>query len=128
LQKAFSILIRRSIITLWVDRNITTGDKWKNSIFDNIDTSAAAIILISKHLLDSEFIVESELPRLDSEKEARGLRLIPILVAYCPYQFLPELAQLQLFNDPEHPLDTLRDWEVDKELTRLASELARDLL
>jgi hypothetical protein len=38
------------------------------------------------------------------------------------------LAQLQLFNDPEHPLDTLRDWEVDEELTRLAGEIARGLL
>jgi molecular chaperone DnaK (HSP70) len=81
LEKAFSILTRRGIITLWVDRNISTGDKWKKIIFDNIETSAAAIILISKHLLDSEFILESELPRLDSEKESRGLRLIPILVA-----------------------------------------------
>jgi molecular chaperone DnaK len=128
LQKAFSILIRRDIITLWVDRNINTGDKWKKAIFDNIETSGVAIILISKHFLDSEFILEVELPKLDVEKDARGLQLIPILVAYCPYQFLPELAQLQMFNDPERPLDTLRDWEVDKELTRLAGEIARGLL
>jgi molecular chaperone DnaK len=128
LQKAFSILRRRGIITLWADRSISTGDRWETVIFENIDSSAAAIILISKHFLDSEFILDSELPRMAAQKEARGLRLIPILVAHCPYQFLPELAQLQMFNDPEHPLDTLRDWEVDKELTRLVGEIARNLV
>jgi TIR domain len=128
LQKAFSILVRRGIITLWVDRNIETGDKWEKVIFENIATSAAVIVLISKHFLDSGFILDSELPRMVAEKEARGLRFIPILVAYCPYYLLPELAQFQMFNDPEHPLDTLRDWEVDKELTRLASEIARNLV
>ena len=46
------------------------------------------------------------------------------MVGFCPFEFHDDLAKFQFFNDPERPFATLKDWEVDKELTRLARELS----
>jgi hypothetical protein len=51
------------------------------------------------------------------------LALIPIIVRPCPIDLHDDLAKFQLFNKPEASLASLKDWEVDGELTRLAREI-----
>jgi molecular chaperone DnaK len=125
IQKSLSILTRRNQIVLWIDRTeIGTGSQWEAKIFEAIDSSDAAILLISEDFLASSFIQTSELPRLFARREQREMQLIPIIVRFCPYALSQDLAQFQAFNDPERPWSSLKDWEIDRELTRLAQEIS----
>ena len=123
IEKALSLLVRSSKIDLWIDRKIKPGNEWELEIFSALERSNVAILLLSNDFLSSEFIVTRELPAIFSEKERRRLTLIPILVRPCPFELHSDLAKFQCFNNPEHPFASLKDWEMEVELTRLAREI-----
>ena len=128
IERSLSVLTRTRQFTLWIDRKgIETGSQWKTRILESIDSSNAAILLISEDFLASSFIQSTELPRLFARHEQHGLELIPIMVRFCPYALADDLAQFQFFNEPDRPWNSLKDWEVDRELAKLAQEIASHL-
>src|SRR5689334_16920595 len=52
------------IIDLWSDAKIASGTLWKKQIQEAIESSRAAILLVSAEFLASTFITRYELPRL----------------------------------------------------------------
>jgi hypothetical protein len=128
IEKSLSVLTRTGQIKLWMDKmGIETGSLWAAKIFEAIDSSDAAILLISGDFLASSFIRSSELPHLFARREQGVMQLIPIIVRFCPYTLDQDLAQFQTFNDPERPWSSLKDWEVERELSNLAREIAKRL-
>ena len=124
IQKSLSMVARKNGSKIWIDRMLRTGDYWEQGIYSEIEQATIAILVMSNDFLNSEFILKNELPRIFAEKERRYLRVFPIMARSCPYDLHENLAKFQFFNDPERPLSSLQGWEVDKELTRLARELA----
>ena len=57
-------LERQGLVELWDDTKIKAGDKWEKSIFNALNRSAIAILIISADFLASDFIIENELPPL----------------------------------------------------------------
>jgi molecular chaperone DnaK len=125
IESALSVLTLDGTFRLFVDRTIETGDLWEQKLDDAIDSSDLALLLVSGDFLGRQFIRTRELPRLFAAQEQRGLRLLPIVVRPCPLKLVEDVNQFQAFNDPEQALSSMKDWEVDKELARLAEELAR---
>jgi hypothetical protein len=103
---------------------IEAGSAWEAKINQAIDKSEGAILLISDNFLNSDFILSYELPKLFAARELRGLYFVPLVVTYCSFNLHDQLRKFQTFNDPERPLSSLHDWEVDKEFKRLAEQLA----
>ena len=124
IQKSLSIVARKNSSKIWIDRMLRTGDYWEEQIYSEIEQATVAILLISPDFLNSEFILKNELPRIFAEKERRYLWVFPVMARSCPYELHEELSKFQFFNNPERPLKELPEWEIDKELTRLARELA----
>ena len=127
IEKNLFVLTRTGRISLWIDRNVEVGASWAGKIYEAIDSSDGVILLISEDFLASGFIRSNELPGFFARREQGAMRLIPILVRYCPYTLDEDLAQFQILNDPERPWSSLKDWEVDRELAKLANEIAKDL-
>jgi molecular chaperone DnaK len=126
LQKSLSVLSRTGRFTLWIDRTgLEAGSAWEMEVRNAIDSSDGAILLISPDFLDSNYIQTKELPRLMAARKNRGLELIPVIIKYSAFR-LSELALIQTFNDPQRPLSSVPDWEVDKEFARLAETIAAD--
>lgn len=125
IEKVLSLLIRNGKVKLWVDRQINPGEEWEKKIFTAIEEANVAILLLSNDFLSSEFIAAKELPVIFAERERRRLALIPILVRPCPFELHDDLAKFQLFNKPEAPFSSLKEWEIEAELVRLARELNR---
>ena len=123
-KKALAIISRTGSFSLWSDRLIETGSEWEDRLFRAVDQSSGAILLLSSNFLSSDFIIGRELPKLFAAREQRGIYLVPIVLTFCPFNLLEGLGQVQTFNDPQKPLTSLSDWEIDKELTRLAEEIA----
>lgn len=126
IHKSLSLVASKNGYEIWLDRMINTGEYWENKIYSEIEKSSIAILVLSHDFLNSNFILNKELPRIFAEKERRYLKVFPIMVRSCPYTLHEDLAKFQFFNDPEKPFASLQQWEVDKELTRLSYELARD--
>jgi WD40 repeat protein len=100
-------LVRTKRMRVWADPYIRVGDDWRRSLSGVIDQSRLAVLLVSGDFLNSDFILEEELPEL----VAHGVRLAPVLVRACLWEHEPLLAQVQWVHDPgrDGPLDRGRD-------------------
>ena len=123
-------------VCAWSDRNLQPGADWHAGINASIANAKVYVLLVSQHFLASPFIRNSELPALLSEKQACGKPIIPIMVKPCLYDIAyfkypdPELgpgkfeiSSIQFFNDPDKPLSSLAETEVDTILANLARHL-----
>jgi len=126
ISKTLSIMSYKKNIEIYIDRTINAGEKWEEAIYENIENSNVAILLVSRDFLTSNFILKNELPRIFTEKERRYLRVYPIMVRHCPYALHEELSKFQFFNDPKIPYSSLKEWEIEKELTELAYDIANN--
>ncbi|MGH3804622.1 MAG: toll/interleukin-1 receptor domain-containing protein, partial [Pseudonocardiaceae bacterium] len=89
-------LVRSKQLRLWIDTDIRVGDEWHPDIIRAIEQSNVALLLVSADYLDSDFIMEHEVPTLIEQ----GVRLAPVLVGECLWKRVPELDQVQWLHDP----------------------------
>ncbi len=117
-------LVRRGEIQPWIDRGrIEFGDQFTAEITEAIDTCSAAIILVSPHFQNSDFIQENELPRLLRHANAGKLRLYWVLLADC--LLVDELGGYHAVNDSNLPLEAMSSSEVNSVLAQMARALRK---
>ena len=89
-------LVRNRRLELWSDAAIGAGSRWKVDIANAIARADAALLLVSPDYLNSDFIMEWELPELTK----RGVPLVPVLLRPCRFADVPALRSLQWAHDP----------------------------
>jgi hypothetical protein len=104
-------LERKSLIQLWSDTAIKSGEKWKNEIETALKKSSIALILISADFLASEFIINNELQPLLKDAEEKGTLIIPLVLKPCRFVREPSISQFQSANDPATPLCSMTEYE-----------------
>ena len=62
--------------TLWSDRLIRTGKAWETEIFRHMESSRAAVLLVTPAFLESAYIRDVELPFLQRRSHVEGMDLI----------------------------------------------------
>ena len=72
------------------------GDEYKRRIASEIDKAQIALLMVSQHFLNSEFIETFELPRIAARAERKELVVIPVLVEPCAWNDYPFLADRQM--------------------------------
>jgi len=102
---------RDGIVDLWDDTKIAVGMQWKGAIQDALETSRAAVLLISGNFLASDFIAEHELPRLLERAQAGGTTIIPINLSPSIVSSTA-LGEFQAVNAPN---DTILDMDHSKQ-------------
>ncbi len=75
---------------------IKPGASWQAEITSAIERSKAAVLLITKNFLASEFIQSSEVPSLLQRREQLGLKVFPIIARPCAWRTVPWLAAMEL--------------------------------
>ncbi len=88
-------LEREGIVERWDDTRIDPGGKWKAEIKKAIESSFAAVLLISADFLASDFIYTDELPPLLSSAKEKGLLILPVLVSSCGFAQTKGLSEFQ---------------------------------
>jgi len=111
---------RNSLIEIWEDTRIKTGDNWKEEIEKALQRSHAAILLISADFLASDFIIENELPQIMKLAEEHGTRIFQILISPCCFEETPQLSQFQTVNPPSKTLIEMNHPDQERLLLQLA--------
>jgi hypothetical protein len=94
--------LRRHNVVFWFDTELKPGDEFKRNIETEIDQAQIALLIVSQHFLNSEFIESREMPRI-AERASRGqMIVIPVLVEPCDWTDYPFLSDRQMV--PSSPL------------------------
>lgn len=117
-------VLRHTGIELWVDDHIEAGADWEQALFEQIESTTVAVLLITEHFLNSEFILASELPALARRAEAGELRLFPVIATACAWKRVPWLARMNLRPGNGSPVWGGDGAETRRHLAALADEVA----
>lgn len=96
--------LARLDVQIWFDHSLIPGDKFKEVIEARIDSADIAILLVSQNFLNSDFIREVELPRIEARASAGELQVIPILTGNCEWQDLKMVGSRQMLPRGPRPL------------------------
>ena len=123
LQVHLKPLERAGLIDRWDDTRLQAGDVWRDEIEKALDAARVAVLLVSADFLASDFIATDELPQLLAAAEAKGLKILSLIVGPSRFKRMPELSRFQAVNDPDQPLIGLSKAEQETELLKLANRI-----
>jgi TIR domain-containing protein len=123
LKRHLKPLVREGYLDYWDDTHIQPGDDWKQEIQNALDTAQVAVLLISADFFASDFIDETELPPLLATAQAKGVRILPVILSASRFARDPDLARFQAVNSPDRPLNETPLAEQEKVLDRIAQTI-----
>jgi len=116
---------RRGEIEIFRDtERINHGDEWRKKIDAALEKTDIAILMISVNFLASDFIMEHELKVLLKKYSEEGIRVLPVLLGTCDWDYEPDLEQFQIYPSANEPLDSMNDTTFNEK----AVEFFRDVL
>ena len=95
LEEHLSVLMKQGKLHFWSDRQIELGDDWLSKILKELNEANIAILLLSRHFLSSEFIMDKEVPLLLERKEKGELEILFLMLSPCGY-----LSSAQTYQTP----------------------------
>jgi hypothetical protein len=108
----------------WDDRKIAAGFSWKNAIGEAIANCDAALLLVSKDFLNSDFILKNEVLPLLQRREREGVRVIPLILSPCTWNLIPWVQSIQVHPRDGKPLSGMSKSDAEAALSALAAEIA----
>jgi predicted acylesterase/phospholipase RssA len=109
-------------IKAWDDTEIKPGQEWDKEIENALVATKVAIFLVTPNFLASDFINEREMKYFLDISEKQNVPILWIAVSHSNYEQTP-LKNIQCANNPEMPLDTLSDADLNLELTKISKAI-----
>jgi hypothetical protein len=114
--------VRSERVTLWDDSQIPPGDTWLPEIEQAIRQASVAVLMVTRHFLASDFIMERELPLILGRVRSKELQLAWVAVGYAGIE-ATELKNIQAVNDPARPLETFEGPDRNKAMLDVAKRI-----
>ena len=121
------LLEQHSELRFWHDQDMAGGDAWEEEIDRRLNDCVAALILISKNSLTSQFILRTELKVMLERRHRDGLRIYPIVIENCLWKTYPWLVAMNVRPDRGDPLMRQASGKRDDIMVAIGEEIA-DLL
>jgi YesN/AraC family two-component response regulator len=116
------VLADNKQLTIWDDRKIKSGAKWRDEIQKALSTAKVALLLVTPDFLASEFIKNVELPELFSAAEKRGLTILWVAVMPSMYE-VTYISEFQSTNEPSKPLANLTPAKARQEIVQICKKV-----
>lgn len=88
-------LERDGTATFWHDERIVTGSAWDEEIQARICDSEIALVFVSQWLLNSEYVMDEEIPKFLKRRKNEGMIIFPIILSACDWQSHDWLVKTQ---------------------------------
>ncbi|AQR64624.1 hypothetical protein BXU06_05795 [Aquaspirillum sp. LM1] len=111
-------------LDVWDDRRIAAGHDWLPEIEQAIAKCDMAVLLISRHFLNSRFILGQEVPPLLQRRREQGVRVIPLIVGPCQWERINWLKSIQAWPTDGAALSGMTEHQAESVLSDLAREIA----
>lgn len=116
---------RQGVFAVWDDRRIGGGGDWRDEIDRALEAADIGVLLISRHFLNSTFIMDHEVNVLLERKRRAGLRLYPILLSDCPWRTVDWLADLNIRPTDGQALAGFVKAAQDSVVSEMVAEIGR---
>lgn len=120
----FEPLEKAGTISLWYDKKIGIGEKWKVAIEQALARAKVALLLVSEDFLASNFIAESELPPLLNAAEEEGLIIAWVYVNTCVYE-ATKIKDYQATHDISKSLEDLSVSEQKRVIKSICMKISK---
>lgn len=98
---------RSGAINVWCDKDIAPGEKWFDEIKTAMSRAKVAVMLVSPHFLESDFIHHEELTPLLKAASERGVKILWVCIRACAFKETI-LKDYQAILPPEKPLAQMK--------------------
>ena len=105
-------------IEMWDDSLIAPGSDWRKEIREALSSAKVALLLVSQNFLSSKFIPSEELAPILESAHADGVEILWVAVSEALYEETG-IAQYQALNDPNKPLDSLEEADLNRQLKEI---------
>jgi internalin A len=112
LRKDLKLMERSGLIRTWYDRALRAGEKWEESILQELNTSDIIVCQLSRDFLASDFCVLTELDTAIERKLAGEAELVAYVLKECGWKEVPRLKRFQVLPQDAKPLS---DWKNGKD-------------
>jgi hypothetical protein len=118
--------VRNESLTVWDDTQIQPGAAWKHEIDRALARARVAVLLVSPHFLESEFVAREEWPALLAAAKRQGLTVIWFVLSACSYGET-DIPTYQAALDPSQPLDGMTPADQNRAWVKVCQEIKRVL-
>ena len=122
-----TVLQQQDRIEFWYDGEIQAGDEWEKKLQEALHSARAALLIVSKHFLVSDYILNKELPVLKKGHEKGTIRVYWLPLHHCLYEGF-WFAKLQALCNPEVPLEEWQEPSRSKQIKKMCRALQRQLM
>jgi len=100
------VLTDNKQLIVWDDTKIKSGKQWKIEIIKALSAAKVAILLVTPEFLASDFIKNTELPKIFKAAGRKKLTILWVAVKHSLYEET-YIAEFESANDPSKPLNSL---------------------
>ncbi len=111
LVKHLKPLERINLIKSWHDRKLEAGDKWGDTINQNLAEADLVLLLVSIDFINSKYCYDIELDRALERRQNGECEVIPIILRGCLWQDSP-FAKLQALPRDAKPVNSWSDLDI----------------
>jgi hypothetical protein len=112
-------------ISVWSDAHLRGGGEWEWEINQAIGQAKVAILLVTADFLNSEYVIEKEVPKLLERREKEGLVVVPVIARACAWKKVSWLSNLNVMPRTGRPVWRAGSKHVDEALAGIAEEVAQ---
>jgi hypothetical protein len=117
--------VKNGIFDLWVDRDIEVGADWRAEIDQKLNTCDICMLLVSRHSLSTDFILDVEVKRMLERHASEKLPIFPLVLTPFADETVPWLMAMNLRPFKGKPLSTFALPERDAEMAAIVNEIAK---
>jgi hypothetical protein len=116
--------VKHGMYDLWVDEDIPGGGAWRDEITSKLNDCDVCVLLVSRHSLASDFIIDVEIDTLRKRREKGEVEIFPIVLTHCAVKTAPWIREINLRPPNGQPLSDFEENERDKQMAAIAEEIA----
>lgn len=95
---------KQGLLNIWDDRRIKGGGDWQKKIKTALAEAKVAILLVSRHSLTSDFILNDEVSTMLRRRDQEDLVIYPIIIRACDWDAVDWLKAMNLRPTDGKPL------------------------